>query len=224
MEGGSVALRCDHMESNPPPVIQWYASQVTNTNYTSNPWPVAPEPDVILYGDGGRYLFVSELTSVQRWQQFYCEVTNPVLNMATRSSITYVLNRDIPFGQTMEYKQLETKYALVNEEVTVLYSAAAVDNNGRQRPIMVSCFVPSGSEFRITVEDDLILNVVDITTPTSDAGVTLTCDALSSIGVQRVQFTLVVGGRLQLNYCIIAAACTAHVKHFKVSIHYCNEP
>ena len=184
-------MRCDHLPGNPPPVIQWYANGIP-----INPILLRTE---ILYGEEGRYLFIRRLTSTQRQQVFHCEATNPVLNTVTRSQITYRLTANIQNGQVVEYKQPGTNIALVNEEITVIYSAASVDNMGRQRNVVISCdSFPDRFGYDIVVAGGLVVIVSDITIPTDNDGVTVPCSTLSVVGNSRTELTVIVVGRLHL--------------------------
>ena len=82
--GGPVALRCDFQAVNPPLTVQWYANNALLNE-------VAGE---VLFLDGGRYLYIQELTVDQREMRYHCEVLNKFLR-ARRSPTTYVLTGNI---------------------------------------------------------------------------------------------------------------------------------
>ena len=66
--GGAVALLCDFHQGSPTPEVQWYA--------VGDPFDKVPENNDVLYVDGGRYLFICQLTAAQRDRTFHCAVTN----------------------------------------------------------------------------------------------------------------------------------------------------
>ena len=182
--GGAVTFRCDHLEGNPPPVIQWYAD-----NLLVNP---IPRNNEILIEEEGRYLFIRRLTSVQQQQQYHCEATNPLLNTMFRSPITY-MPVAAPSDTFVVHKILGTSYALVNEEIRALYGAVAVDSMGRWNNIVIDC---EGDDLTIIVAGGLLLRVSPITMPTNDDGLIVSCTVQTIDGRFKFpELILIVGGK-----------------------------
>ena len=66
-EGQSVALECDFLPSIPPPTIRWFGTR-------SRIDPVEAQ-NAVLYLEGGRYLFIRELTAALLFLNYYSYFT-----------------------------------------------------------------------------------------------------------------------------------------------------
>ena len=118
IEGGAVAMRCDHKGGIPIPEITWY---IKLGGAPGNKLERAHS----VYLEHGRYLVIDGLTSEERRSRFYCMVTNAYLGTAPqRSFITYTLNRDIPANQLIMYKQNTQFIATVGSALNIAYPVA----------------------------------------------------------------------------------------------------
>ena len=120
---GPLTLECDVRASNPPPTIVWYGGGSVIT-------PILPT--VILFFDNGRYLFIRSLTSVQRQQEFYCEVQDILLgNTNMRSPITYDISESIAPSTLVFYKNHTTMLTIERgSQVEDVNSFTATDGAG----------------------------------------------------------------------------------------------
>lgn len=82
--GGPVSLLCDFLAVNPPLTVRWYANNALLNK-------VAGE---VFFLDGGRYLYIKELTVEQRQMRYHCDVSSKFLRVK-RSPTTYILTGNI---------------------------------------------------------------------------------------------------------------------------------
>ena len=113
-----VALECDFLPSIPPPTIRWFS------NTRSRIDPVEAQ-NAILYLEGGRYLFIRELTAAQLMGEYHCETmvscqTDPVV-----APTTYILNATLPpLNTPIEYKQIGEITAAIGARISFVYAAS----------------------------------------------------------------------------------------------------
>ena len=141
VEGGVVAMRCDHKEGMPIPEIAWYKIMDNGGGPIELRHESRNRP--LRFLDHGRYLLITFLTSEDRNSSFYCMVTNAYLGTAPqRSFITYTLNRDIPDNQLILYKQNTQTIATVGSTVIVAYPVAYRQGNIAE-DVTLSCHLPT---------------------------------------------------------------------------------
>ena len=158
VEGGAVAMRCDHKEGMPIPEITWYM------NDGGGPIEVVPTGLDIVYLEYGRYLVINKLTPAERSSSFYCVVTNAFLGTnSQRSFITYSLSRDIPANQLTAYKQNTQIITTVGSTVVIAHPIAYRQGPEGER-IELLCTVPNSILF---TSELLVANISGLT----DAGV-----------------------------------------------------
>ena len=102
-----VALECDVLPANPPPQIRWRrdGSTIVEIGRGYN--------NTVLFLDGGRYLYMSRLTSADLASTYRCEVTNAFLDRTVMAPTTYRLIDNLTRGDLVDYKQIGDLTAFV---------------------------------------------------------------------------------------------------------------
>ena len=93
-----VALECDVLDAKPPPQMKWYDNTGVIQEVTRN--------NRVRFLDGGRYLYLRELSSSHLEQRYYCAVTNVNLNKRISAPTRYVLTDNLTQGVLIDYKQI----------------------------------------------------------------------------------------------------------------------
>ena len=89
-----VALECDVLDANPLPVIEWFS--------TSNPGNRNADPsdritevqasNSVRFLDGGRYLYIRDMTDANLAKSYYCAVKNALIHQTDISGTIYSFN------------------------------------------------------------------------------------------------------------------------------------
>ena len=101
-----VALECDVLDASPPPAIRWFNNQGEISVLQS-------QDDSIFFLEGGRYLYMRNLRQAQLQHQYYCVVTNALLDREVPSPTRYILNESLPQGELQTYKDIGNLVAFV---------------------------------------------------------------------------------------------------------------
>ena len=132
--GGAVSLECDFVASKPSPQVTWFADDVIAQEM--------PSPNTVLFANGGRYLFLGQLTTAQRMMRYHCSVSNPLYPnpMPMRAPTTYILTGDLPRDNSVNvYKELGSMVGSVGEPLEFIYAAAARRTDGSSIPLGITC-------------------------------------------------------------------------------------
>ena len=172
-EGQSVALECDFLPSIPPPTIRWFGTR-------SRIDPVEGQ-NAILYLEGGRYLFIRELTAAQLMGEYHCEVlvsgrTDPVV-----APTMYILNATLPPPNTLiEYKQIGNITAAIGVRVSFVY-AASFCASSMLATLSLDCRLPAKSSVTVRIANRLVGTIDSVPAPTgSDTMFTIDCNVLGA--------------------------------------------
>ena len=184
-----VALECDVLDANPPPVIEWFKRSVAN-NHDADPSDRIAEvtdSNAVRFLEGGRYLYMRDLTDALLTETYYCAVTNALIHQTTASGTGYSFNvTGLDDSTKYEYKPIGNVTAFVGEmDIEISYVAAAIGTGD------VSCdFFVDNTEI-----NDLgaVGTIAEIMLPTSGNVLALSC---ISSGRIEATGTLTVFGKL----------------------------
>ena len=172
--GGAVAIECDFKASNPPPIVQWYGDGIA-INESKNL--------MVRYLEGGRYLYIEQVSAAQRMMRFHCEINNfrDESNSRPRSPITYLLNRDLSAVGFTEYLGLGTKNGRVNDTIQFAYVAGSRNANGNFVRYAIQCLSTPFLLFSIATH---FVSVTIGQQAASEDEITFECNVISTIAVQ----------------------------------------
>ena len=105
-----VALECDVLDANPHPTIKWFDSQGVLLSTSDSE---VLQNNSIFFLEGGRYLYLRSVGKAQLQQQYYCVVTNALLDREVPSPTRYILNESLPQGELRTYKDIGDLTAFV---------------------------------------------------------------------------------------------------------------
>ena len=168
--GGSIALECDFRDSKPRPTVQWFMNNVSM---------IAEDQDQnrILYLEGGRYLFIRELTMAQRNAFYHCEVSFDPFLTRQRAPTTYTLDRVLPLNDLVVYRPVPLTVAVLNEPVTVVYAAASrrgTETFSEPSLLSLSCInLPTG--ITVQIANSVVATFTGITGVASNRRVSILC-------------------------------------------------
>ena len=125
-----VALECDVLDANPSPVIEWFRTSVAN-NRDADPSDRIVEvtaSNAVRFLEGGRYLYMRDLTDALLSETYYCAVTNTLIHQTRVSGTGYSFNVSGLEGQSKyEYKPIGNVTAFIGEmDIEISYVAAAI--------------------------------------------------------------------------------------------------
>ena len=152
-------MECDVLDARPKPEIQWF------TNGSRTPISEVRDQNQILYLDGGRYLFIRQMTALQRMNSYHCEVVNAYLNQThVRAPITYLLSSNISNRALEVYRPVnELHHATSGEEVTYVYAAAQVEQDRvTASPLSLSCQDTDNLGIGIGIMNGVVLNITGL--------------------------------------------------------------
>ena len=183
-----VALECDVLDANPPPVIEWFRTSDPN-NRDADPSDRIVEvtaSNAVRFLEGGRYLYMRDLTDALLSDTYYCAVTNALIHQTRVSGTGYSFNVTGLEGQSKyEYKPIGNVTAFIGEMYIEISYVAAIFTGD------VSCdfFVDT------TEINDLgaVGTIAEIMRPTSGNVLDLECITSGSI---EATGTLTVFGKL----------------------------
>ena len=97
--------------------------------------------NLLVFQNGGQYLYIHALTEKQRLGTFHCEVINVFDSPApVRAPTTYTLNGIIPSYTLTVYTPNEPIIAAINEVVWFAYAAAMLAPDGKNaRVLSLAC-------------------------------------------------------------------------------------
>ena len=169
----SVALECDFLPSIPPPTIRWF----DNTRRID---PMEAQ-NAILYLEGGRYLFIRELTADQSMGEYHCEAmvsgqTDPVV-----APTMYILNATLPPPNTLiEYKQIGNITAAIGARISFVY-AASFRASSMLATLSLDCRLPAKTSVTVGIANRVAGTINSVPAPTgSDTMFTIDCDVLGA--------------------------------------------
>ena len=184
-----VALECDVLGANPPPVIEWFRTSDPNNRDVDPSDQIAEvtASNAVRFLEGGRYLYMRDLTDALLTETYYCAVTNALIHQTRVSGTGYSFNVTGLEGQSKyEYKPIGDVSAFVGEmDFEISYVAAAIGTGD------VSCdFFVDSTE----INDVGAVGTIDeIMRPTSGNVLALSC---ISSGMVVAAGTLTVLGKL----------------------------
>ena len=186
-EGQAVALECDFLPSIPPPTIRWFSD-------TRNRIDPVEAQNAILYLEGGRYLFIRELTAAQLMGEYHCEAmvsgqTDPVV-----APTTYMLNATLPPSiNPVEYKQIGNITAAIGARISFVYAASFHMANSMFATLSLDCSLPAKPSLTIGILNRLVGTIDGVPAPTgSDTMFTIDCDVNGASETLRRSGTLFV--------------------------------
>ena len=185
-ENQAVALECDFLPSMPPPTIRWFS------NTRSRIDPVEAQ-NAILYLEGGRYLFIRELTAAQLMGEYHCEAmvsgqTDPVV-----APTTYILNATLPPPNTLiEYKQIGEITAAIGVRISFVY-AASFRASSMLVTLSLDCRLPAKTSVTVGVTNRIVGTISSVPAPTeSDTMFTIDCNVIGTSPSLRTSGTLFI--------------------------------
>lgn len=192
---GAVAMECDVLDARPKPEILWFRN--------NDPTPVVKERG-ILYFEGGRFLFIPQLTPLQRMSSYHCEVANayPFLTHV-RAPTTYLLDGNIPSFTLKVYRPVdELNYAVLGEEVTYVYPAASVDRDGINAMKIVLTCRKGNPGLQISIINDMIIRVRGLSGDETTGLATVSCSVIMSSSYTQadLELTFFVGRKEIISY------------------------
>ena len=183
----SVALECDFLPSILPPTIRWFS------NTRSRIDPVEAQ-NAILYLEGGRYLFIRELTAAQLMGQYHCEAmvsgqTDPVV-----APTTYILNATLPSPNGLiEYKQIGDITAAIGARISFVYAASFHEAISMFATLSLDCRLPAKPSLTVSITNRLVGIKDSVPAPTgSDTMFTIDCNVNGASESLRRSGTLLV--------------------------------
>ena len=184
--GGPVALECDYATYDPFSRVQWYANG-------SIPVDEVIQGNTVLYLEGGRYLYIRQLTASQRTMRYHCEIIDEISNMTSRSPTTYVLTRDLSNINITEYRGLGTQLGRVGEPLKFVYAAANRLATDAFMPIGINC--QNNSLVTISVGNDNVITATLRPESANEMEISFVCN-LVEIGLQ-IMGNIIVSGTCQ---------------------------
>ena len=172
--GGAVAMECDVLDAKPKPEIQWFRN--------NEPTAIMEERRQynIMYLKNGRFLFIRQLTALQRMSSYHCEVVNAYLTPThVRAPTTYLLDGNIASFTLKVYRpEDELNHAIFGEDVTYFYAAAHADQDGiTALNIILSCRNNPG--IRVFIINDIVIRINGLSGDENTGLATVSCDVLS---------------------------------------------
>ena len=193
-QGQAVALECDFLPSVPPPTIRWF-------NDTRSRIDPVEAQNAILYLEGGRYLFIRELTAAQLMGEYHCEAmvsgqTDPVV-----APTTYILNATLPPPNTLiEYKQIGDITAAIGARISLVYAASFHEASSMFASLSLDCRLPAKPSVTVGILNRLVGTIDGVPAPTgNDTMFTIDCDVNGGSETLR-SGTLFVIRKYSINY------------------------
>ncbi len=167
--GGPVALECDFLGSNPLPVVFWYINGTAMEEDRLN--------NTLLYLEGGRYLYLQELTTAQRMIPYHCSVFVDNVHRGNiieiRAPTTYRLDTDIMSVGLHVYKELGTQTGRVGDRIRFVYVAGNRNTAGSFEMFQISC--SSNPLVTLIVGNRYVITATLTSEAENETRVTFTC-------------------------------------------------
>ena len=190
--GGAVTMECDVLDAVPTPKIQWFAD---GRLVTAGPSPFS----VIVYDEGGKYLFIRSLTAEHRRARYHCEVANKLGHLRAVAPTTYTLNGVIDMHTLTVYRPLEPILVSVGEtERRIVYYSVAIPDRGgiRSSPLAIIC--PSSDTYVTITSNGLVLTIRNTFTEEVTEAYAVVCRLIGSrvTPTPELHFRFFVKGRI----------------------------
>lgn len=189
-----VALECDVLDTSPPPMIKWFniqegllTSEVLQNNIS------------IFFLEGGRYLYLRNLRQAQLQQQYYCVITNALLDREVSSPTRYTLNESLTQGELVTYKDIGNLVAFVGNTSYEFSYVGGVYGRGDTMNLLgifngtINRMFADGAEVAVRGN----IGIIDVIS--SPGTIALRAQVMYDGGIINMLGSLVVNGKHKLN-------------------------